>query len=93
MLSAENFTRALSVKECLNNASIGNLRTEMFLFLYLSSKSYIVSVKLDQYSFSICILEIFFIWTYFDCTNPNIPVADSRKAFVSFWRKNVHNTG
>ena len=30
---------------------------------------------------------------YVFCTGHSLPSADSRRAVVSFWQKNVHNTG
>ena len=28
-----------------------------------------------------------------DCDGHSVPSSDSRRAFVNFWLKNVHNTG
>ena len=43
-----------------------------------------------QFSFSKYIQWTLLISNF---TGPDLPSADSRRAVVSFWRKNVHNTG
>ena len=52
-------------------------------------------IRLDMFACSWCPFAMFFHgdWSWNIFYGHSLPSADSRRAVVSFWRKNVHNTG